>query len=187
MQRAVGLIALSRLYGESGSCIFVEELFVHPQHRRRGIGRELLEQAGLFSDGTCNQTVACVVRRYAEQQSAARTLYERLGMRPRRVPRLHDSGHRQVVLRPKRNGVGVRRDDVEAYLSGPREDIARPPRLRPDVVVDGERVMKPARFLRKHPQLASELRRHHALGDGADADAVLLQADVVMVAYLSRR
>lgn len=183
---AVGFVALSRMHTMASSVIFVEALFVRRAYRGRGIGRELLQQAAIFSDGTDNQQMACVVRRHAAQQQAARGLYQSVGMRPRRVPRLRDAHGKEVQLRPMRARKDVPSDAVEVYLHGPRAEAARLPRLRPSVVVDGRNVMTPAVFIRKHPGLLRELRRHHSCagGDGADADGVLLKADVIMPAFI---
>ena len=81
------------------------------------------------------------------------------------------------------------RNVTPASLANPERfcyEMARLPRLRPSVVVDGRNVTTPAVFIRKHPGLLRELRRHHscAEGDGADADSVLLAADVIMPAFI---
>jgi len=114
-ERCVGFVAVSQ-FTRVGSCktigapvVFVDELFVDPTYRKVGIARLLLKRAIAAQCLASDASVALIVRWSADQQSAARRLYEDLGLRPTQPLAMTEPvpdrpGKRRIVaLRPENN------------------------------------------------------------------------------------
>ena len=190
-RRVIGVCAMSTLHcpvrdkrGCHTHVLLIEELYVTPKWRGTRVGRCLLHAALTEPSRHGGTTrIACVVRRHAPQQAAARHIYRRMGLRPL-APRknLVDAADRPAPLAPLYEGA---RDDREAYYEGwydrgcPAcfaEGLHHTPR---ESMVAGDFVAQNRTFIR-------ELKAHHARtngGDGADPYAVLAAAQRVHVAW----
>lgn len=134
-ERCVGFVAVSQFtrggpfttVGTSNASVaFIDELFVDPSYRKMGIARLLLKRAieaqGIASDAY----VALIVRWNAPQQSAARRLYNDLGLVPATPPVMSEAvpdrpgEHRIVPLRPENDNDSP---DMEMYLEATVGDV----------------------------------------------------------------
>ena len=94
---------------------FVDLLYVHPNHERRGVGRELLEVA-------CSWAVSHGAHRLESEVSiAARALFEAMGFRVEREQSVERRGVRFLNFRMARNA------DAEQAHALDRQQPASPP------------------------------------------------------------
>ena len=177
--------------GKSIPLVFIEEFFVVPAYRNRGVGHHLLSKT-LTNDKTHRRArVGCVVRD-ARQQRAAWHLYSKMGMRSRPARKhLIDVQRRPVELWPVH---ACGETPSEYYLEGPIADAtaALGPERRMtnnDDTRGFELNSFPSptdTFVRENRSFMLELKRCHDPrlgGDGGDPYAVLAAAEKVYVAY----
>ena len=171
---------------------FVEQLFVLPGWRRRGVARSLLMT--LVQDGPPfigMDKVALVVRKHAKQQMAARTLYAHAGLRakPGRRMRVARTGE-DVQIRPLSAREAEHKDEVEVYMDqdadAVKDGLTNMPRTNECNLATGERmrILYAPEFLATHRALMERVRACHdplSGGDGADAMAIVKNAEFVIV------
>jgi ribosomal protein S18 acetylase RimI-like enzyme len=121
-------IGLARIFAEAdppGRAHLVS-MWVDPGHRRRGVARALISQAvGWATEHQADEVILWV----ADQNAAARRLYERLGFRPtgERQPLPSDPARSESLMRlplPRGPGGGARPGRGARRRPGPRS--ARP-------------------------------------------------------------
>ena len=108
----VGLAAIFAEPGTPGRMHLVS-MWVDPRHRRRGVGRALVDQAvGWAAERQAREVILWV----ADQNTAARTLYERAGFRP--------TGERQPLPSHPELTESMLRLDLERFETGPNRKEA---------------------------------------------------------------
>ena len=184
----------TRGVGRSIPVAFIEEIYVSPAWRGKGVGHCLLDKMVLTGDFDRRGRVGCVVRG-AAQQDAARHLYRKMGMRSKPARKhLVDASARPVELRPLHACGQVHETDAsEYYYEGSAVDaaVAAGPRFGMGSNNDhGFKIdIRPSpadTFVQENRAFMRQLRRCHDPrhgGDGGNPYEVLAAAEKVYVAY----
>lgn len=190
-RRVIGVCAMSTLHSpvrDRWGCrtrvLLIEEVYVTPEWRGTRVGRCLIHTALTKPHRYGGTTrIACVVRRHAPQQAAARHIYRRMGLRPLAPRRnLVDAAEQPAPLAPLYEGA---RDDREAYYEG-WYDRGCPGYSHDGLYHIPQEPMAAGDFVAQNRTFMRELKAHHARsngGDGADPYAVLAAAQRVHVAW----
>lgn len=194
------MIATTRKGYAAEAVAFVEQLYVLPPFRRRGLGRSLLAcVAGVASDGLEPRRVdkvALVVRRYAGQQLPARQLYARARLCGRRTRRMCvASTGQEIRIDPLTTAAVGRREAAEMYMeqdaSVVREALLHHHGAAPlDQSSWRLTSMAPSEFAATNRSLMQRLRTCHDPqygGDGEDADVIVARAERVLAVYERER
>ena len=120
-EKCIGFVAVSRFTkgtdDKAPSVVFIEELFVDPAYRSKGVARCLLQRAiGTEPEGGSTDAVAALVVRWnATQQESARELYGKVGFVPMDVP--------DAVLFDKTRGRRTKRVPAFRPISEPQAKL----------------------------------------------------------------
>ena len=207
-QQCVGMVAVTRMRTASQppeTVAFVEQIFVKPSNRRQRAGSDLLKAsalcapAGPIADALTNfhdesrarvDRVALVVRRHAPQQLPARGLYAQAGLTFKRRRRLRIAG-KDAAIAPLLARDASTKNEIEGYMEQEAAVVRERLHARGTRYLGARdrrkiRVVPTKEFLATHRAFMQRVAScHNPLngGDGADARAIVKNAEFVICLY----